>query len=171
MNVTRVQDATGDHIEPPLDEAWDDFTKLRWHAEVTALDSGLKVHVEDGALRDDNDNLVPGWYGVTVGRTGSAAFDFRSAWTYLNGVGTGGREAGRLPAATAAASAVTGTDDDYCGSEPPMRADDPESLWGDCWCTRPTGHDGDCLCEPCGKRGAPGWPKPTTDAGELEPTP
>lgn len=52
----------------------------------------------------------------------------------------------------------TGTDDDYCGVEPPTRADDPRTNWGDCWCTLPANHEGECLCEPCHVRhGAPGW--------------
>lgn len=65
----------------------------------------------------------------------------------------------RDPAApTEADPQVTGTDDDYCGSDPPQRADDPDSQWGDCWCTLPTGHDGPCRCETCTERhGAPGW--------------
>lgn len=54
---------------------------------------------------------------------------------------------------------VTGTDDDYCGADPPMRADNPDTKWGDCWCTKPSSHDGECVCEPCRDRfGAPGWP-------------
>jgi hypothetical protein len=90
--VVRVQDPTGDHIEPPLDEGWDAFTKLRWKAAVTAHDTGLTVDVEEGALRDDSGNPVPGWYGIGVGRSGAAAFDFHSAWTYLNGVSAGAQD-------------------------------------------------------------------------------
>ncbi|MEU6342189.1 hypothetical protein ABZ883_14755 [Streptomyces sp. NPDC046977] len=53
---------------------------------------------------------------------------------------------------------TTGTDDDYCGIDPPQRADDPDSQWGDCWCTRPSDHEGEHRCEPCTSRhGAPGW--------------
>lgn len=63
---------------------------------------------------------------------------------------------------------VTGTDDDYCGSDPPLRADDPDTQWGDCWCTRASDHGGDCVCEPCRDRyGAPGWPKPQAGGDEC----
>lgn len=44
-------------------------------------------------------------------------------------------------------------DDPICGSEPP-----PNLGFGDCWCTLPPDHDGDCLCGPCMERyEAPGW--------------
>lgn len=59
---------------------------------------------------------------------------------------------------------VSGTDDDYCGADPPpvvVAPDGTEWVPGDCWCTRPSDHDGDCICEPCRDRyGAPGWPRP-----------
>lgn len=48
-----------------------------------------------------------------------------------------------------------------CESEPPAVltcADGVEWIPGDCWCTRPQGHEGQCVCEICAKRfGAPGW--------------
>lgn len=82
----------------------------------------------------------------------------------------GGQETGADQAGERAAI-VTGTDDDYCGSEPPMRADEPGTQWGDCWCTLRGNHDGDCVCEPCRDRnGAPSWPNPNATARE-EPTP
>lgn len=49
-------------------------------------------------------------------------------------------------------------EEECCGAEPPTRADDPNSQWGDCWCTLPPGHDGEHSCQPCTERhGAPGW--------------
>lgn len=55
----------------------------------------------------------------------------------------------------------TTDDDDCCGSQPPRTlVDDNGETWiaGDCWCTLPDGHEGQCLCEPCHRRtGAPGW--------------
>ena len=55
-------------------------------------------------------------------------------------------------------SVCTDGEEECCGAEPPSRADDPNSQWGDCWCTRPPGHDGEHRCEPCSERhGAPGW--------------
>lgn len=89
MNVTRVRDTTGDHIEPPLDESWDDLTKLRWHAAVVAHETGLSITVEDGARRTQDGTPIRGWYGLSVGPIGSAAFTFDGAWTYLNGVSAG----------------------------------------------------------------------------------
>ncbi|MEU5156777.1 hypothetical protein [Glycomyces sp. NPDC021274] len=41
-----------------------------------------------------------------------------------------------------------------CWSVPPEGG-----TWGDCWCTLPAGHDGECRCEPCTDRfNAPSWP-------------
>lgn len=46
-----------------------------------------------------------------------------------------------------------GKDEPICGSEPPR-----DGQWGDCWCTLPPDHDGECVCAPCRERhGAPGW--------------
>lgn len=63
-----------------------------------------------------------------------------------------------LDAPSGPAPAQTGDDDDYCGVDPPRRADDPNTQWGDCWCTLPTSHTGQHHCQPCTDRhGAPGW--------------
>lgn len=46
-------------------------------------------------------------------------------------------------------------DEPICGSEPPA---DVAHQFGDCWCTLPPDHEGDCQCGPCTERhGAPGW--------------
>lgn len=64
-------------------------------------------------------------------------------------------------------SLTTGGADDWCGAEPPggigaewTAKDGTQGSWGDCDCTRPSGHEGDHECEPCTKRhGAPSWPQ------------
>ena len=43
--VRRVKHPGGSHIDPPLDEAWTDFDKLRWLAGVVLVDSGLYVRI------------------------------------------------------------------------------------------------------------------------------
>jgi hypothetical protein len=59
-------------------------------------------------------------------------------------------------------------EEECCGAEPPSRADDPNSQWGDCWCTLRPGHDSEHRCEPCTERhGAPGW----TDRSAAAPEP
>lgn len=45
MEVRRVEHIGGSHIEPPLDQAWTDFDKLRWCAGVVLADSGLHIRV------------------------------------------------------------------------------------------------------------------------------
>lgn len=65
---------------------------------------------------------------------------------------------------------VTGSDGNWCGADPPAEPgqeitlpDGTKFAWGDCDCTKPSGHDGDHECEPCTKRhGAPTWPKEAT---------
>lgn len=95
MIVRRVQNPTGDHIEPPLDETWDDLTKLHWQAAVVAHDTGLTVHVGDGALRVAGGAPIPGWYTLSVGHTSTSPLTFGTAWAYLNGVSVGAQETAR----------------------------------------------------------------------------
>ena len=45
LKVERIENGRGSHIEPPLDETWPDFLKLRWQAGVVFADSGLRVDV------------------------------------------------------------------------------------------------------------------------------
>lgn len=40
MLVRRIEDGHGSHIEPPFQADWPEKTKLRWRAEVAALDTG-----------------------------------------------------------------------------------------------------------------------------------
>lgn len=59
---------------------------------------------------------------------------------------------------------MTMAEEPICDAFPPDTITDEKGrVWtpGDCWCTLPPGHDGDCHCGPCAKRGAPGWPHPT----------
>jgi hypothetical protein len=62
---------------------------------------------------------------------------------------------------------VTAVDAPVCGSEPPRTLTAPDGTeWtaGDCWCTLPPDHDGQCVCEPCRDRhGTPGWQNPDLD--------
>lgn len=52
------------------------------------------------------------------------------------------------------AQEIASWDEPICGANVPE-----DGVWGDCWCTMPPGHDGDCFCGPCTERhGAPGWP-------------
>lgn len=82
MIVSRVHTDGGSHIEPPLNQAWDDYTKLQWHAAVVAHDTGLTIRIHKQFRR--------GQYGVQiVGYSGAGSFDFRSAWVYISGVDAG----------------------------------------------------------------------------------
>lgn len=86
MNVSRVRTPTGSHIEPPLDLNWDNDTKLRWHAAVVQADTGLpiSIHPQPG-----------GQYALMVANCSNGPHTYRDAWTYLNGVSTGARQARR----------------------------------------------------------------------------
>lgn len=68
------------------------------------------------------------------------------------------------PDPAAAVLARLDTQDDVCGSGPPeVLVDTQGNVWtpGDCWCTLPPRHDGQCLCEVCTARyNTPGWPSP-----------
>jgi hypothetical protein len=88
MDVRRIQDPHGSHVEPELDSDWNDETKLRWHAGVTAVDAGLDIKLYRGGLWR-NGKPVPNVWAVSVGRHSYSAMDYRSLWTFLNGVITG----------------------------------------------------------------------------------
>lgn len=85
LAVRRVETERGSHIEPPLDESWPDFVKLRWWAGVVFADSGLRVDVTRWSS--------PGQYSLT-GKTpvrswsrGAGSFD--QAWLMLTNIGMG----------------------------------------------------------------------------------
>lgn len=97
MNITRVHDAKGSHIEPPLDPAWDDLAMLTWKAAVVAHDTGITINVCPGNYEIDGEALS-GYYNVVVGSTSLGPLNYRSVWDYLSGVTTGARNARRRPA-------------------------------------------------------------------------
>lgn len=88
MHVDRIQNPRGSHIEPELHDDWDDETKLRWSAAVTAVDTGLEIKLYRGGLWR-NSKPVPDVWAVTVGRHSHSAMSYRHLWTFLNGVTTG----------------------------------------------------------------------------------
>lgn len=99
MIVTRVDEASGSHIEPPLDQAWDNLTKLTWKAAVVTLDTGLGINVKE-ANYSTNGVRNNGFYNTIVGHSSMGPLDFRSTWDYLNGVSTGATQARRRTTAS-----------------------------------------------------------------------
>lgn len=99
MAVQRVADESGSHIEPPLDQSWDELTKLRWHAGVVEADCGVRAYIMPGAL------TTPGLFGsfrvhwnqyaIRIGNRSHSSFPFSEAWTFLNGVESGATEVRR----------------------------------------------------------------------------
>ncbi|MFE9124997.1 hypothetical protein ACFYOF_06175 [Streptomyces sp. NPDC007148] len=96
VGVTRVHTDTGSHIEPELDEAWDEETKLRWHAAVVAHDTGLTIEVHphtESASRTQ--------YGINIGsireggQTSLAARPYYAAWNALTHISIGAEAARR----------------------------------------------------------------------------
>ncbi|MFF3998538.1 hypothetical protein ACFYX8_35180 [Streptomyces cyaneofuscatus] len=99
MIVTRVHETGGSHIEPPLDQAWDDLTKLTWKAAVVTLDTGLDIAATE-AEYFSNGVRQQGFYNIAVGSSSTGPLDFRSTWDYLNGVSTGATQTTRRRATT-----------------------------------------------------------------------
>jgi hypothetical protein len=92
MRVVRVETETGSHIEPPLDQDWDDLTKLRWHAAVVTYDTGIPIEVYDGRYsvkRFGKWRPVPGVYGFSVPGCSGGAMSYQSMWSWLNGFSSG----------------------------------------------------------------------------------
>lgn len=90
MRITRVRDANGSHIEPELDESWDEIRKLQWNAAVVSHDTGLTITVHPC-----EDLPGPTLYGLGIGdpykggMTCFAARSYANAWTFLTAVGAG----------------------------------------------------------------------------------
>lgn len=90
--VRRVEDENGNtHIEPPLNQEWGEAEQLAWKAAVVADEIGLPVTLSSHA-----DTIRADQFGIGVGRSSTASYGFRSAWTLLNGITLGAREARRL---------------------------------------------------------------------------
>lgn len=84
--VHRVEDETGSHIEPPLDETWPDLWKLRWKAAIVSREIGCNIHIGKDAKR--------AWYGLSyhdgkVGVGSSLSLTFNQMWAELNGIRAG----------------------------------------------------------------------------------
>jgi hypothetical protein len=94
VNVTRVEDATGTHIEPPLDQTWDEETKLRWQAAVVAHDTGLTI-----GLHPHHPTHGRTQYGITIGeinKGGQTSLSMRpyyDAWDALTHISIGAKAA------------------------------------------------------------------------------
>lgn len=84
MQVQRIRYERGSHIEPPLDEAWSDFDKLRWQAAVVKEDTGVTVRVRQAGFRTFEADLIGGAFGHPVGRT--RRMSFQDAWYWMNTV-------------------------------------------------------------------------------------
>lgn len=130
MTVTRVHTATGSHIDPPLDQDWDDLMKLRWQAAVVTADTGLAVrvspaHLQYRATRWSPWRIQSGVYDVHVGSSSCGAMRYAEAWSYLNGVAAGANAAAPRPGP--------------CGHEPDLPRE-----WGQRppFCSLDAGHAG-----------------------------
>ena len=98
MTVVMVPDKHGAHPEPPLDDRWDDLTKLRWNAALIEHQTGIRVVVSTGGhqtLRHGAWVDEPGRYSLQVGGSSISSFDFRGAWDVMIGVELGAQAAAR----------------------------------------------------------------------------
>lgn len=92
MMVRRVHTENGSHIEPELDPAWDEMTKLRWLAAVAAHDTGIRIRVHPARARiEESWRTIPDLYCLEIGRTSVSAQRYHQCWLYLTGVQVGAR--------------------------------------------------------------------------------
>lgn len=91
--VVRVHDATGSHIEPPLDQNDSNLNKLRWHAAVVTVDCGREVRVVESDIKRrtliGTWRRIPGQYLALYGNATAMIGDYASAWAWLNGFAAG----------------------------------------------------------------------------------
>lgn len=94
MRVERVAMESGSRVEPPMDPAWDDLTKLQWLAAVAELDTGLSVSVEPAGVRRRRFGQwhnVGGLYNVRCRNTVAGPFSYTETDSLLFGVSFGAR--------------------------------------------------------------------------------
>lgn len=84
MQVKRIHHPSGSDIEPPLDQRWSDFDKLRWHAAVVKEDTGVTVRVREAGFGTFEADLIGGSFCHPVGRT--RRMNFHDAWYWMNTV-------------------------------------------------------------------------------------
>lgn len=99
IEVIRVNDAAGSHVQPPFRDHWDEPTKLAWQASVVAHDTGLDITV-----RASNTSRRPprrwwrprpqwrqvhGMYTLQVGTSVITPLTFAAAWDLLTGISVG----------------------------------------------------------------------------------
>lgn len=93
MEVRRIADGSGSHIEPPLEQSWSDLEKLRWHAGVVLADTGVRVGVTTNSASHKNwrgDWVIDrDMYSLNVGRASYSAYRYDDAWTFIIGVSAG----------------------------------------------------------------------------------
>jgi len=95
MEVARIGDEMASHIEPAMDESWPDLKKLQWEAGVTQVDSGVTVYIVTGCCGQKDWRGRYKWaddiYAIDIGLSSYGGFTYRSASTFLGGVGAGAR--------------------------------------------------------------------------------
>lgn len=88
MDVKRNTGDTDEVVyDPPLDEGWDELTRLRWRAGLLHFDTGLDVKVKAEVPAKHG-------YGVSLPRSGTLRdLTFQDAWMYMAGLLFGYRAA------------------------------------------------------------------------------
>lgn len=81
-------DGLGSTIDPPLNERDSDLRKLRWHAAVVKLDTGLTFYVTPSRYSISG-VAQSGYFTLHGVDTSVSPLTFRSAWSYLNGIDLG----------------------------------------------------------------------------------
>ena len=98
ITVRRIEERRNDGIHetviPPLEQSWDDLTKLHWKAAVANLDTGLNVRILEGGYWID-EVKQDGYYSIQVGNSSSGPHSYRDAWKFINGVVIGAQQAGQ----------------------------------------------------------------------------
>lgn len=93
--VRRVPTGTGSEIDPPLDDSWDDLTKLRWHLAATLLDASLAADSLSVQLMRGGYGSDDGFPMYQLGRPGycMGPLSYTAMWDVINGVEFGARAA------------------------------------------------------------------------------
>jgi ABC-type Fe3+ transport system substrate-binding protein len=92
--MRRVSSDSGSYVDPPLNQRWDDLTKLRWHASVVRVDNGSEIDIDVSVAAYSVGRIRQrGYYTINTRGSAHGPCTYHAAWSYISGIDCGLRTA------------------------------------------------------------------------------